>query len=436
MNRVSRRRERRFGAGVFGLLVAVSFCAVGCGEDAPETPDEPGGATQADGVRSAAASLMRAAAFPGLSLALFDRAGVTFSHALGTADEAGEVPVTADTSFWLASVTKPITGLALLRAREDGALSLDTHVSELLAEKDAFTLGYEHASDITLRHLVTHRSSIRDSDNYACSYFVGDEAGEHVSLANELYGAAICDETSPAELGGFLESYLSEGGTYYGPDNFAPDAPGTRVEYSNVGAGLAGYSLELATGVSLADYARSHFFAPLGLEHTSFRLAELPEGSVASPRLRDPDTGATEYLPRYDISTWPDGGLRSSANDFGKLMAALLNGGELDGTRILEEASVRDAFTPLETFEGDVQIGVFWVLQSNTELTEDGSPVRIAGHDGGDPGAFSLVVLELDTGAGMLVLANGDYVESTGAEAALAELVKKSYAYAVALAHP
>lgn len=436
MNRVSSGKNRRFGAGGFGVLIALSFSTAGCGDDAPETPDEPGAATQADGVRAAAASLLSAAEFPGLSLALFDRTGVTFSHALGTADEAAEVPVSADTSFWLASVTKPITGLALLRAREDGALTLDTNVSELLASKHGFRIDYEYAPDITLYHLVTHRSSIRDSENYACSYFVGDETGEHVSLANELYGDTICDAASPADLGGFLASYLSEGGTYYGPDNFAPEPPGTGFEYSNVGAGLAGYSLELATGVSLADYASAHFFAPLGLEHTSFRLADLPEGSVASPRLRDPESGATQYLPLYGISTWPDGGLRSSANDFGKLMAALLNGGALDGTRILDEASVRDAFTPLETVEDDVQIGVFWVLQTNTELTNDGSPLRIAGHNGGDPGAFSLVVLELDTGAGVVLLANGDYVESTRAEAALADLVKKSYAYSVALSHP
>lgn len=426
---VNMNRGRKLGsARAFALTLALGISLVGCGEDEREPAEsQPADTAQADDVRAAARAFMADAELPGISLSLLDQRGVTFTFAAGAADVDGEVPVTADTSFWLASVTKPITGLAILRAREDGALSLDTKVSDLLSRQHGFAIGAPNADAITLRHLVTHRSSILDSDAYACAYFVGDEAGTRRSLANELYGEPLCEEDSAADLGGFLKSYLSDGGIYYGPDNFAAEAPGTRVEYSNVGAALAGYSIELSTGTSLADYARTQFFEPLGLEHTSFHLADLPAEGIAAPRIRDPE-GELRFLPQYSLSTWPDGGLRSSANDLGKLLATLLHGGELGGTRILAEESVNDAFTPLATFADDIEMGVFWVL--STTVLEDGSTRRIAAHDGGDPGAFSLVLLDRDSSVGVVVLANGDYADSASSEALLDDLVKKAHAYA------
>jgi CubicO group peptidase (beta-lactamase class C family) len=252
-----------------------------------------------------------------------------------------------------------------------------------------------------------------------------------VSLANELFGERVCDEQSAADLGGFLASYLDPAGIYYAPENFAPERPGTHFEYSNVGAALAGHLVELATGTSLAEYARERFFEPLGLAHTSFRLSELAPSSVAIPHLRDPETGASAPIPLYELSTWPDGGLRSSVNDFGTLLAAVMSGGALDGVRILEQSSVTTALDPLASLDDETDIGVFWILGSREVLPQDAKPRNLVFHDGGDPGAFSYVLFDRNAGVGLVILANGDFGDGTGSEELLAELVEELFALAV-----
>lgn len=173
-------------------------------------------------VAAAAQALMQEAHFPGLALSTFDAKGVTWSVGMGFADSKGERQVTPDTSFWLASVSKPITGLALLRASEETDLTLDSKIASLLEDNDKFTLASTHAEDTTIANLVTHHSPIRDSATYECGYYLGTEA-EHTSLANLFDPEATCDDSVPVELGGFLENYLSVDGAYYLPDNFADD---------------------------------------------------------------------------------------------------------------------------------------------------------------------------------------------------------------------
>lgn len=419
--------DDRFGVGILALIL---FTACGADGGGAHTPLPDDGA-----VMEAAQALLEHERFPGMALATLTRDGVSWTSNLGDADPEHDVPVTADTSFWLASVTKPVTGLAILAAREDGALDLETPITTLLEANGSFTLASPSADDITIEHLVTHRSSIVDAEAYSCAYFLGDEAGEHTSLANELLGEPVCDETSPADLGGFLESYLDSDGTYYGAGNFAPEPPGTRFEYSNVGAALAGHAVELATGTSLAEFARERLFAPLELAHTSFRLSELDASTVAVPHARDPETGESTPLPLYSLSTWPDGGLRSSANDLGKLVASVMNGGELGGVRVLEESSVNTALDPLAQSEDGSGIGVFWVVFETDKLAADGKPRNAVFHDGGDPGAFSYVVFDRDAGVGLLILANGDYGAGEDPNELLGTLVKQLFALATEYAN-
>lgn len=391
--------------------------------DGSDTSAQP--PIQAAEVVTTAALLMQEAHFPGMALATFDATGVTWSVGMGYADSGLQRPITPDTSFWLASVTKPFTGLAILRATEQTALSLNTQVNSLLEDNGKFSLASEAAADTTIADLVTHRSPIRDSNAYLCGYYVGTEA-EHTSLANLLELGIDCDEEQPVDLGGFLQSYLSAEGGYYSPGNFDEAAAG--FAYSNVGSALAGYAVELATTKSLAEYSREQLFAPLGLEHTSFTLADLNPTEVATPTRWD--TAALTFVdyPIYELATWPDGGLRSSVNDLSKLCAALLAGGTLGETTILGSESVAIAFSPLASADsGDV--GVFWMVGDDASYAADGSTRRLAGHNGGDPGAATMVVLDLDNDFGIVILANGELSDQQSAEGTN-ELARLLYRFA------
>lgn len=363
-------------------------------------------------VIATAQSLMQEAHFPGMALATFDANGVTWSMGLGYAESGAERPITADTSFWLASVTKPFTGLAILRAIEQAELSLDTEIGGLLDESGAFTLADAEAGQATLAQLVTHHSPIRDSSAYLCGYYMGTEA-EHTSLANLFELGAGCDDAQPVDLGGFLESYLSAGGAYYRSDNFGAADQG--FVYSNVGAALAGYAVELATGTPLATYAREQLFEPLGLANTSFEYSDLDPQIVATPTRWDSEQQAIVDYPLYELATWPDGGLRSSVADLGKLCAALLNDGSFGETQILSPQSVTTAFTPLAEADSG-EVAVFWMIGDDTSYSADGSSRRLAGHNGGDPGAATMIVLDLDNDFGIVVLANGELSDQAAAD--------------------
>lgn len=363
-------------------------------------------------VVAAASQLMQEAHFPGMALATFDTTGVTWAVGLGYADSGLERPVTPDTSFWLASVTKPFTGMAILRATEQTELGLDTTITSLLEDNGGFVLASDSAAQVTIADLVTHRSPIRDSSTYLCSYYFGTEA-DHTSLANAFELGVDCDDAQPVDLGGFLESYLSEAGAYYRSEHFSEDAG--EFVHSNVGTALAGYAVELATQQPLATYAREQLFEPLGLEHTSFRLAELEPAEVATPTRWD-DAGQTfvDY-PTYELATWPEGGLRSSVNDVSKLCAMLLAGGKLGETRVLSTESATTAVSPLAA--ADVgHVGVFWMLGNDSSYAADGSTRRLAGHNGGDPGAATMVVLDLDHRFGIVILANGELNDQASAD--------------------
>lgn len=381
--------------------------------DTPLDGGDAAGHPTANSVMERAQELLALGHFPGIALATFDASGVTWSTGLGHANAAGDRTVTADTSFWLASVTKPITGLALLRAQEQGVLSLDSKIAEVLREHDGFELASTRAEEITLRDLVTHRSPIRDGENYQCAYFLGTES-QHSSLANLILPEPLCNDELPVDLGGFLQSYLSADGGYYSPDNFADEETGS--VYSNVGAALAGYAVGLATGTPLKDFARDNLFEPLGLAHTSFYLADLDANDIAVPTYWDAENEVPVEYPFYELATWPDGALRSSANDLGRLYATLLAGGELDGNRILDAESVQIAFTPIQPFE-DGYLGVFWALSQSDALSVDGQVRTFASHSGGDPGAFTYVVIDLEHRFGTVLLANGELTELPAGQA-------------------
>ena len=370
------------------------------------------------------ASYVDSGQMPGVAIALVDESGVLWSQGYGHANLARHTKVTADTSFWLASVTKTVTALALMHAEEHGALSLDTDVRALVASRAGFSLGSEAHLPILLRDLVTHTSPIRDGVHYACSYHVAAPQGPKQSLARlhawyfaglsglpESFAKQLCRDDVPGDLGGFLRSYLSPRGPYFDPEHIAHDAPGAHV-YSNVGAALAGYALELATGSSLADYAREHIFAPLRMHHTSWTLDALARvearGSacerrtdIATPYGWDAKRAVHVPLPFYDLATSPDGGLRTSANDLGRLLSLVIRGGELDGVRVLQRETVGRMLAPMVRGPAG-ETGVFWVTR-----TDQHGATQI-GHSGSDPGANTLMQFDPRARVGFVLLSNAD----------------------------
>jgi CubicO group peptidase (beta-lactamase class C family) len=160
---------------------------------------------------------MQEAGIVGLGAAIVINKKLVWSRGYGFADRERAVPFTHDTIMNIGSISKVITGAALMRAVQDGKLSLDEDVNKYLPFKVANPSFPDEP--ITLRQLATHTSSITDrSSVYAAAYHFGRD--------------------SPQSLAGFLYDYFASGGKNYSKDNFLGSKPGTHREYSNIGAGF------------------------------------------------------------------------------------------------------------------------------------------------------------------------------------------------------
>jgi len=237
---------------------------------------------------------------------------------------------------------------------------------------------------ITLRQLATHTSGITDRwAIYETAYHFGGD--------------------SPEPLGEFLKGYFAPSGKYYSKENFLNARPGTRREYSNIGAGLAGYVVETATGEKLNVYTKRHIFDPLKMRDTGWLLSEVSPSKHA--KLYVAQGGFPIPIELYGLTTYPDGGVRTSVADLSKFFIALLNDGEYEGVRILEKRSVEELLRFQHTESNkpenvdlrEKNSGIFWSTKFN---------VTRVGHGGSDPGLKTEMLSDLSKEIGVILFTN------------------------------
>ena len=325
---------------------------------------------------------MHDAGIAGVGAAIILDRKVVWTKGYGFADIAHAVPFTPDTVMNIGSISKTVTGVAMMQTVERGELSLDADINAYLP----FKLVNPHRPDatITLRQLATHTSGITDRWSvYAQTYHYDDDAIE--------------------PLEDFLRSYFVPGGTHYSADNFLDAEPGTQQDYSNIGAALAGYIVERATRQPLNRYTREHVFQPLRMDASGWLLSEIDRSRHA--RLYVAQDGMTIPIAFYEGTTYPDGGVRTSVTDLSKFFIELLEGGEYKGARILERRSVdemlRFQFTP-SSKPGNIDLaeenaGLFWSTKFN---------VTRVGHGGSDPGIKTEMLANLSKDVGVIVFTN------------------------------
>jgi len=254
---------------------------------------------------------------PGAAAAVANADGIIYIGAFGLRDAGNHVPMAPDDIFEIFSMTKPFTSVVAMMLLEEDKLRLDQPVSEFLPYLakpevitgfDENTVSYETRparGEITVRHLLTHTAG------YGYVFF-----NRRVNLLSGKTGRAA------TEL-----PLLFEPGTrwMYGPN--------TRV---------LGKAVEEITGKTLEDVFRERIFGPLGLRDTCYTLPGEKYGRLVTTHRRK-DGGLMED-PRAEnpeIRMLGDTGLYSTAGDFATFLRLFLNGGKIDGTRLIGEESVR-----------------------------------------------------------------------------------------------
>ena len=261
-----------------------------------------------------------AANIPGAVGMIVDRDGVRYSRALGVADVASGAPMAVDTLAQIASMTKALVSVGAMQLVEQGRLSLDDDIGTVLPElanpqvlegfgADGQPQTRAAKRPVTLRHLLTHTAGFGYS-------FIHPEVLQ-VYAARGMPKAGTLD-------------------TIRMPLMFDP---GERWEYG-VSTDWAGLAIEAVTGERLNDYLTANLFEPLGMKDTAFRPA-LP-ADAAKVHIRTAE-GALNPIPLYLGGGEFDGGGgggTSTAPDYARFVRMLLNGGELDGQRVLSAETV------------------------------------------------------------------------------------------------
>ena len=259
---------------------------------------------------------------PGVVALITDRKGVLYESAFGVADVATGRPLARDTLFRIASMTKPVTSVALMQFVEQGRIALDDPAEKYLPELkgvqvfesfDAATGAYKlrpAASAPTVRQFLTHTSGL-----------------------GYPFTSAILRDFKPRAG----ETY-----PFGGPLLFDP---GQRWHYGT-SVDVVGRLVEVLSGQKLEDYFHDHIFVPLKMDDTSYNVPEAkgPRLVAQQQRAGEHMDGAIELQnpqpPLTIAAPVGGGGLASTADDYGRFMRMLLNGGTLDGVRVLKAETV------------------------------------------------------------------------------------------------
>ncbi len=264
---------------------------------------------------------------PNLVCVIGSREGTLYEGAFGARALGGSAPMTPDTVVWLASMTKAITTTGVMQLVEQGRLSLDAPASEVvpqLADTPVLT-GFDASGKpqlrapkraITLRDLLTHSSG----------------------LGYEFSSAAIAKYIEATGMPSILGCAK---GALAAPLLFDP---GERWEYG-IGIDWGGQMLEAVSGQTLGAYLTENLFKPLSMHSTGFQLSPAMQARVSGFHARSPE-GALSTMP-FAMPTEPEfemggGALYGTAQDYVRFMRMLLNGGILEGQRVLQEATVKE----------------------------------------------------------------------------------------------
>jgi CubicO group peptidase (beta-lactamase class C family) len=272
---------------------------------------------------------------PGVQTIVSRRGQVVHHDCYGWADVEAEVPVTPDTLYRIYSMTKPITSVGLMMLFEQGAFLLENPVHRFLPEFADMQVWDGGTVDAPQTRPVARPMTVHD----VLTHLSGLTYGFHFQHPlDELYRAN--------GLGDFSEPSfdLAEGMGRIASLPLLFD-PGTRWNYS-MSTDVCGRLIEVMSGQPLDEYLRDHVLDPLGMRDTAFCA---PESELArcSPLYTRSKEGGLRRMAGAQTMVRPPkflsggGGLVGTARDYLRFCHMLLNGGELDGTRLLSSRTVR-----------------------------------------------------------------------------------------------
>ncbi|MGO8699601.1 MAG: serine hydrolase domain-containing protein [Limisphaerales bacterium] len=245
----------------------------------------------------------------------------------GYADAASKRAMTPDTLFWIASMTKPVTAVAVLMLQDEGKLKVSDPVAKYLPEFAGLKTPSGKPANLTISQILTHTSGL------------GEATGPAAQQAKTLADLVPIWLAAPMQY-----------------------EPGAKWQYTQSGINAAARIVEVVSGMSFDAFLQKRLFDPLGMKGTTFYPDERQHSELATAYSKNNDTGLLEPVPpRADFGArghppLGNGGLYSTGPDYARFCQMLLNKGKWRGRRYLSTTAMRFLTTPQT---GDLPTGFF-----------------------------------------------------------------------------
>ena len=279
------------------------------------------------GVGAAMTQMIAAQEIAGAVTMVVTRDAVLHLEATGAADVATKRPMAPDTLFWIASMTKPITGVAVLMLQDEGKLAVTDPVAKYLPEFGNLKTPSGKPAHLTIAQILTHTSGL------------GEAAGPAAQQARTLADLVPLWLAAPMQY-----------------------EPGAQWKYTQSGMNAGARIVEVVSGMTFDAFVQRRIADPLGMKSTTFYPSDEQRRRLATAYAKNKQTGALEPVaPRGDFGPRDrppqgNGGLYSTALDYARVCQMLLNGGAYEGRRYLSAAAMSLLATPQT---GDLPTGFF-----------------------------------------------------------------------------
>lgn len=317
-------------------LLALSLSIFAVSAQSPQAARTSTGAVDLDlkRISGALSEMVASGRTAGASVLVWKDGREAFFGSAGFADREGERRMARDTIAQVYSMTKPVTGVALMQLWEQGKFALDEPLYRYLPEFEAIRVyAGKDASGSPIYRAPTRPITVRDILRHTAGFAYG--AGDTPAHAAYVKTNPMALTNDLAELGKRLATV---------PLLFDP---GTRWSYS-IAVDVQALLVEVLSGEKFADYVREHVFGPVGMRETAWRqpdgrlprlaaLYRTSEGKLV--RQADADTRRLNF--QDNRLTGGGFGLASTVDDYMRFARMLLNSGEIDGVRVLRPSTVK-----------------------------------------------------------------------------------------------
>ena len=300
---------------------------------------------------------------PGLSIGLVQHDSILYSKGYGVKDIRTGEPVTRNSIFHTASISKLFTAMAIMKLVEDDKLGLDDDLNDVLPE---LRLSDARTQEITIRHLLNHTSGFPDISDYQWE----NQNQSDTSLKNYVLGL------NPELI----------------------SAPSREFHYSNIGYNILGYVVEATSGMTFETYVRDTILDPAGMKQSDFRYYMIPDSLKTTPHSKHWLTQTIRPRKTYPYTREhaPSSTLNASSHDLSRWMIYFLRTLQDSSSSTRHHTMIKPSFDPY------AHIGLGFQLY-------DFDGYKAVGHFGGDRGFRSFLLMIPEENIGLVVLGNADF---------------------------